>query len=221
MPAIAIDGPSGVGKSTLARALAGKLGYIYIDTGAMYRAVTLYALENGIYPADEAALTAALPDIKLDISYIGGEQRIFLNGKDVSEDIRTPEVTNTVSYPSAMPPVRRFLVEMQRKMAHSKNVIMDGRDIGTVVLPNADLKIYLTASDLERANRRHADFIRAGVDISLEDVLKDIRRRDGIDSSREDSPLCAADDAVLVDTTVNTFEMSLEFLSGLIRERGL
>ena len=221
MPSIAIDGPSGVGKSTLSRALAGKLGYIYIDTGAMYRAITLYALENGIDPSDECALTAALPDIELSISYRDGEQRVFLGDRDVSEEIRSERVTKVVSYPAAIPAVRSRLVEIQRSMAGSSNIVMDGRDIGTVVLPGADLKIFLTASDEERARRRLNDFVKMGENVRLEDVLTDIRRRDEFDSSREVSPLRAADDAIVVDTTSNTFEMSLEYLYNLVRERGL
>jgi cytidylate kinase len=219
MPAIAIDGPSGVGKSTLSRALAGALGYIYIDTGAMYRAVTLYALQNGIDPRDEASLVAALPGIRLSIRYQDGEQRIYLAGQDVSGEIRTPEVTNLVSYPSAMPEVRRYLVSLQREMAGSQDVIMDGRDIGTAVLPGAELKIFLKASDEERARRRYDEYIAKGVEVSYNDILRDIIRRDEIDSGRAASPLRAAADAVIVDTTPNTFEMSFGLLLGLIKEK--
>jgi len=221
MPSIAIDGPSGVGKSTLSRALAKKLGYIYIDTGAMYRTITLHALRHGIDPADESALTTALPGIDLAISYRDGELRVFLGGEDVSEEIRSERVTNTVSFPSAMPAVRSRLVDIQRDMAKNSNIVMDGRDIGTVVLPNADVKIFLTASAEERATRRLADFMAMGESVRYEDVLADIIRRDDLDSSREASPLRRADDAILVDSTPNTFEQTLELLYNLVRERGL
>jgi len=216
MPAIAIDGPSGVGKSTLSRAIAQKTGFIYIDTGAMYRAVTLHALRNGIDPKDEAAVVAELPGVELDIRYIDGEQRVFLSGDDVSEPIRSPEVTRLVSFPSAMPEVRAFLVQRQREMAASKNVLMDGRDIGTVVLPNAELKIFLTASDEERARRRYAEYLAKGEEISYDEVLADMRRRDEIDSSRAASPLRPADDALILDTSANSFDESFELLLGLI-----
>ena len=218
MPAIAIDGPSGVGKSTLSRAISEKIGFIYIDTGAMYRAVTLYALQNNIDPKSEPDMIAALPDIELDIRYINGEQRVFLSGRDVSEAIRTPEVTRLVSFPSAMPQLRSFLVKRQREMAASQNVLMDGRDIGTVVLPNAALKIFLTATDEERARRRYNEYLEKGKEVSYSEVLIDMRRRDEIDSSRAASPLRPADDAVIIDTSENSFEQSLGLLLDLINK---
>ncbi len=219
MQSIAIDGPSGAGKSTLARRLAAGLGFIYVDTGALYRAVGLFAKEQGIPRRDEAALAPRLAEIELELVYRGGEQRVLLCGRDVSDDIRAPDMSMAASDVSALPAVRAFLLETQRGMARRHSVIMDGRDIGTVVLPEADLKIFLTASPEDRAWRRLADFAARGDDITYEEVLADILRRDGQDTGRAIAPLRQADDAVRVDTTGLRFEQSLARLTALCRER--
>jgi len=202
MISIAIDGPSGAGKSTLAKMLAKDLGYIYVDTGAIYRSVGLYAIKNGIGSKDEAALESNLKNIDIKMTYDdNGLQRMILNGEDVTGMIRTPEVSIYASDVSAMPPVRKFLLDMQRKMAEEYNVIMDGRDIGTVVLPNADIKIFLTASAEIRAKRRYIELIEKNIDTTYEDVLKDQLYRDKNDSSRAIAPLKPAEDSVILDTS--------------------
>lgn len=212
MIAIAIDGPSGAGKSTLARAAAKELGYIYVDTGACYRAVGLFALEKGIDPGDEAALEPLLPEAKVELVHRDGEQRVLLNGRDVSEAIRAPEMGEAASKVSALPSVRAFLLNLQRDMAARQNVIMDGRDIGTVVLPDAQVKIFLTASDEERARRRYEEFVAKGQEISYNKVLEDMRSRDAWDAGRETSPLREAADAIRIDSTGNAFEKTLSII---------
>ena len=216
---IAIDGPSGAGKSTLARSIAAKLEYLYVDTGAIYRTIGLYALEKGIDPKDEAAVTASLPDIRVELAYgEDGLQHMLLNGRDVTKEIRLPEVSLYASAVSAHPPVRAFLLEMQRKLARENNVIMDGRDIGTVVLPDADVKVFLTASAAERARRRVLELEQRGTPQPFEKVLKEIEERDWNDSHRATAPLRQAEDAVLLDTTELDFAQSKQALLKLIGE---
>ena len=212
MTSIAIDGPSGVGKSTLARAAAKKLGYIYIDTGAFYRAVALFMLRNGVDVNDPDMVERLLPRVCLEIAYLSGEQRIFLNGEDVSESIRTPEVTRAVSPVSAIGSVRKHMVAQQQELARNVDVIMDGRDIGTVVLPDAAYKIFLTARDEVRAERRYKEYIANGQSVSYDEVLKDIRARDYYDSNREITPLRAAEDSIILDTSDMNFEQVLSHL---------
>ena len=201
MKNIAIDGPAGAGKSTIAKKLAKDLGYIYVDTGAMYRAMAYYFLKNGISAGDEAAIASACPDVDVTIRYENGEQQVLLNGENVNGVIRNEEVGNMASSTSVYPVVRTKLVELQRQLAAKENVIMDGRDIGTVVLPNADVKIYLTASSQVRAQRRYDELKAKGQECSLEDIEKDIIDRDYRDMHRETSPLKQAEDAVLLDSS--------------------
>ncbi len=216
---IALDGPSGAGKSTIAKALARELSLVYIDTGALYRSIGLYLTEQGIDPADRARTAKALPGISLDFRHIGGVQHVFLNGRDVSEDIRRHEISKAASDCSAHPEVRAFLLELQREIARRENVIMDGRDIGTVVLPEANLKIFLTASAEDRARRRYEELRAKGEEIDFATVLSDIEKRDYNDSHRAAAPLRPAPDAVLVDTTGNSFEQSCALLKKMIKER--
>lgn len=217
--AIAIDGPSGAGKSTIARRLAGDLHFIYVDTGALYRAVGYTVLRRGIEPGDAAEVETCLPGLRVTLRYVEGEQRVFVDDEDVSDRIRTPEVSMAASAVSALPAVRRFLLQLQRDMATSGDVIMDGRDIGTVVLPEAGLKIFLTASPEERARRRFLELREKGTDTTLEAVLADMRKRDHDDSSRAAAPLKAAEDAVLVDTTGLTLDEAVSRLKKLAKER--
>lgn len=217
--AIAIDGPSGAGKSTIARLLAADLRFIYVDTGALYRAVGYTMLQEGIDPADAAAVEERLPELQVELRYMDGVQRVFVNDEDVSDCIRTPEVSMAASAVSALPAVRQFLLQLQRDLAASSNVIMDGRDIGTVVLPDAGLKIFLTASPEERARRRYLELQEKGVDTTLEAVLEDMRQRDHNDSSRAAAPLKAAEDAVLIDTTGCSLEEAVERMKKLAKER--
>ena len=217
---IAIDGPSGAGKSTLARRCAAAFGFLYADTGAIYRTVGLAAIRAGIDRRSGAAVEALLPDLKIEMKYNEeGEQRMLLNGEDVSDMIRMPEVSLAASDVSALPAVRTFLMEMQRSLARNHSVIMDGRDIGTVVLPDADLKIFLTASAEERARRRVSQLLDKGICEDYVKVLAEIRYRDEQDMNRETAPLKQADDAVLLDTTSLSFEESFAALSQLILER--
>lgn len=219
MVSIAIDGPSGAGKSTLARRLAAELGYVYVDTGAMYRSIGLYTLRAGADCGSEAAVAALLPQISLSLEYQDGAQHILLNGEDVSDAVRTPEVSMAASAVSAHPPVRAFLLETQRELARRQNVLMDGRDIGTVILPNAQVKIFLTASPEERARRRFEELKARGETVTYEQVLEDVVQRDYNDTHREAAPLKAAPDAVTVDTTGLTFDESFEALLRVIRAR--
>lgn len=217
MISIAVDGPSGAGKSTLSRRLAAELGYIYVDTGAMYRTIGLYALRKGADLDSEAQLAALLPEIHLEMRYVDGVQHMFLNGEDVSGPIRTEEVSMAASHVSAHPAVRAFLLETQRGLARENNVLMDGRDIGTVVLPDAQVKIFLTASAEERARRRYDELAARGENVSYEQVLADVRQRDYNDTHRAAAPLCAAQDAVTVDTTGCDFEQSFQMMLDVIR----
>ena len=219
MISVAIDGPSGAGKSTLAKRLAKELGYLYVDTGAMYRAIGLFALRQGVDPKDEAAVTALLPRIQIELRYVDGAQRVLLCGEDVSEAIRAENVGMATSAVSAHPPVRAFLLELQRGMARTHDILMDGRDIGTVILPGATVKIFLTASAEARADRRFKELQDKGVDTDYETVLEDIRRRDYQDSHRATAPLRQAEDAVLVDTSEMDLEESFQALKSLILSR--
>ena len=213
---IAIDGPSGAGKSTLAKLLASELGYLYVDTGAIYRTVGLCAFRRGIAPEDRAGVVAMLGTFSLDLKHgEDGLQHMYLDGEDVSADIRRPEISMYASAVSA----REFLMEMQRGLARRQNVIMDGRDIGTVVLPDADLKLFLTASAEDRAQRRYAELREKGIATDFETVLADMATRDKNDASRAAAPLRQAEDAVLVDTTGNTLEESFQMLLKTVKER--
>ena len=198
---IAIDGPAGAGKSTIAKRLAKKLGFIYVDTGAMYRAMAYYFLQHNIDAKDENAIAAACPDVDVTITYENGEQQVLLNGENVNGVIRNEEVGNMASSTSVNPVVRKKLVELQRQLAKSADVIMDGRDIGTCVLPDAQVKIYLTASSATRAKRRYDELTEKGVSCDLAEIEKDIIDRDYRDMHRETSPLRQAEDAVLVDSS--------------------
>ena len=217
--AIAIDGPAGAGKSTIAKALAARLHNIYIDTGAMYRAIGLFALRSGVSGEDREGVAALLPEIRLELCFQDGAQHILLNGEDVSQAIRTPQASAYASLVSAIPAVRSFLLDYQRSFARSNSVIMDGRDIGTVVLPQADCKIFLTAGSEARARRRFAELQAKGDETPYEEVLAAIRQRDRQDSSREAAPLKAAEDAVVVDTTACTLEESIEKVYAVVKEK--
>lgn len=217
---VAIDGPSGAGKSTIAKTVAKRLGFTYIDTGAMYRTVALYALENGIDTKNkDGALETALPNITIDISYQDGNQHIFLNGEDVSEQIRTPQVSMGASDVATVPAVRLKLVELQRALARRQNVIMDGRDIGTYVLPDAEIKIFLTADVEDRARRRYEELIQKGNSVRFEDVLEDMKQRDRNDSARAFAPLRQAEDAEQIDTTGASLDESVERILSFIQKR--
>lgn len=217
---VAIDGPSGAGKSTIAKAVAERFGFIYVDTGAIYRTVGLAAARAGVDPEDPAAVTALLPSLDIALSHReDGLQHMHLNGEDVSAEIRTPAISRYASRVSAIPDVRAFLMDMQRDMARRTSVIMDGRDIGTVVLPDASLKIFLTASPEARGRRRFAELKEKGQDISLEEVLRDMAERDKNDSMRAAAPLRAAEDAVLVDTSELTLAESIDAVAELVQRR--
>lgn len=217
---IAIDGPSGAGKSTLARQIAKALGFLYVDTGAIYRTLALAALRRGIDPANSADVLEVLHGIKIDLGYgADGLQHMYLNGADVTEEIRTPAVSAGASAVSAIPAVRTFLMDMQRDLAASRDVVMDGRDIGTVVLPGADVKIFLTATAEERARRRYEELLLRGTEVDYETVLRDIVARDERDTSRTAAPLRQAEDAVAVDTTGKSQEESFDLLLNLIRRQ--
>ena len=218
MIAIAIDGPAGAGKSTIARLTAKKLGYLYVDTGALYRTVGYAAKLRGIDPGDAQQVAAMLPEITVDLRFDqDGVQQTLLNGQDVSGQIRSPEMSRYASLVSAHKAVREYLLWLQRKLAKEHNVIMDGRDIGTTVLPDADLKIYLTATPEDRARRRFDEYLSKGVSVDYDQLLNDIKQRDYDDSHREISPLRRAEDAKLVDTSGNTLEESLELMEAMIR----
>jgi len=217
---IAIDGPSGAGKSTVARRTAEKFGFIYVDTGAIYRTVGLAVYRRGIASGDREAVVALLPSLSISLRYgDDGVQRMYLDGEDVSAQIRLPEISIYASDVSAFPEVRSFLMEMQRSLARSHNVIMDGRDIGTVVLPDAGLKIFLTASAQARARRRLLELQQKGQDVTFEEVLRDIEYRDKNDSSRAAAPLKAAEDAVYLDSTQLDFDETCQAVETLVRER--
>ena len=216
---VAIDGPVGAGKSSIARTAAKMLGYIYVDTGALYRSIGLYCHRNGIDMADNGAVASVLSAVKPEIRLIDGVQHIYLNGEDVSEEIRLPEISMAASAVSAVPEVRAALLDLQRDMAKTNNVIMDGRDIGTVVLPNATVKIFLTAKAEIRAKRRYDELVAKGVDTTFEDVLADLNQRDYNDSHRAVAPLKQAEDAVLADTSEVDFDGSVKLVCDIIKER--
>lgn len=218
--AVAIDGPSGAGKSTIACAAAQHLGFMYVDTGAMYRTIGLAACRAGIQLRDNDAVIPLLAEISVDLRYENGEQRVLLNGEDVSDQIRTQEMSSYASFVSAIPQVRAFLLDTQRNMAKKYNVIMDGRDIGTVVVPDAQVKIFLTASAEARAHRRYLQLIQKGQKTTEEQVLAEQIQRDHNDSTRAAAPLKQAEDAVLVDTSALTLEQSIETVEEIIR-RGM
>lgn len=216
---VAIDGPSGAGKSTLARAAAKELDFLYVDTGAIYRTAALYMLRRKAAPESAGETAALLPEIDISMTYSGGIQRMLLNGEDVTDRIRTQEVSMAASIVAAHPPVRAFLLEMQRNMAKEHSVIMDGRDIGTVVLPEADVKIFLTASSEVRARRRWLELEQRGTSREFAQLLRETRERDENDSRRAASPLLPAPDAVALDTTEIDFQESLARIIQIIRER--
>lgn len=217
--AIAIDGPAGAGKSTIARRLAEKLGYIYVDTGALYRTVAYCVLKNGINPDEKDKVTALLSGVRVDIVYRAGEQRVLLDGEDVSELIRTPEVSEAASKTSAIPEVREYLLSLQRRIADENNVVMDGRDIATVVLPNAKVKIFLTANAEIRARRRYDELIQKGSKVTYEDVLADLKERDYRDMTREIAPLKPSAESVTVDTSELSLEESVAALESVVSEK--
>lgn len=213
---IAIDGPAGAGKSTIAKMVSAEMGYIYVDTGAMYRAVALYLTENNI-PDEDA--DKHMGEVEVALKFVDGAQRVYLGDRDVSELIRTPGISMAASRTSAIPAVRARLFDLQQKLARENNIIMDGRDIGTVVLPNADVKIFLTASAEERAKRRFKELSVKPDCPTYEEILKDIIQRDYNDMNRETAPLKQAEDAVLVDTTELTLEQSAARIAEIIKER--
>ena len=214
---IAIDGPAGAGKSTIAKRVSAELSFIYVDTGAMYRAIALYLLRKGIRTDDSEIVKEALKKIEIAIQYVEGEQRVLLNGEDVSGKIRTEEVGNMASKAAALPCVREKLLELQRNLAKEHDVVMDGRDIGTNILPQAQLKIYLTASVDTRANRRYKELQEKKVDCDLEEIKKDIEQRDYQDMHRETAPLIQAKDAIYLDSSDLTIDQVVEKIKSLVK----
>lgn len=214
---VAIDGPAGAGKSTIAKAAAKALGYIYVDTGALYRAIAYNAVSTGVVD-DTNKIIAMLDDTNVELKYVDGVQAVYLNGKDVSAFIRTPEISMGASKVSAIPEVRAFLLNLQRDIAKTNNVIMDGRDIATVVLPNADVKIFLFASPECRAERRYKELIEKGEEVSFDDVLADVNQRDYQDSHREIAPLKPSEDSVMADTSKINLEESIQLIIDIIKE---
>ncbi len=215
---VAIDGPAGAGKSTISRKAAAELGYIYIDTGALYRTVGLNALRKGAdIDSSEEIVSTLTDELKVELKFLGGEQRMFLCGEDVSDKIRTPEASMAASKVSAIPAVRAYLFDLQKNLAKENNCIMDGRDIGTVVLPDADVKIFLTASPEARAQRRYKELTEKGMDVKYQEVLEDMIQRDYNDSHREIAPLKQADDAILCDTSDLDLQQSIELIINTIK----
>ena len=218
--AVAIDGPAGAGKSTISKSAAKELGFIYVDTGALYRTVGLAASRKNVEPVQGEEVNNLLDSIKVELTFNDkGEQVVLLNGEDVSAFIRTPEASMMASKISAIPEVRAYLLDLQRNMATTNNVIMDGRDIGTVVLPNAEVKIFLTATPEARATRRYKELVEKGMDVKYDDILQDVITRDYNDSHREIAPLKQADDAVLADTTEIDLQGSIDLIVSIIKER--
>lgn len=218
MKAVAIDGPAGAGKSTIARKAAQALGFIYVDTGALYRAIGYYMAGQGIDTANEGEVVPLLSGVSVELKFVDGVQHVFLNGEDVSEKIRTPEMSMHASNVSAILPVRDFLFDLQRDIAARNDVVMDGRDIGTEVLPNADVKIFLTAAPEDRARRRYEEHIAKGEQVDYDRILTDVRQRDYNDSHRAVRPLRQAEDAILLDTTGNELEQSVRLVIDTIRQ---
>lgn len=218
---IAIDGPAGAGKSTIAKQIAKRLNYIYVDTGAMYRAMALYLMRQGVNPADVEQIGRVCQNASISIAYENGEQVVYLNGENVNAYLRTEEVGNMASATSVVPKLREKLVSLQKELAAQKDCVMDGRDIGTCVLPKADVKIYLTASSLVRARRRMEELLAKGQSADLETIKADIEERDYRDMHRETSPLCQAQDAVLVDNSDMTLEQGVERILEVCKEKGL
>lgn len=216
---VAIDGPAGAGKSSVAKLVSKKLGYIYVDTGALYRTVGLYSIRSGVDTKNPEAVAATLPNIKVELKFVDDTQHVFLNGEDVSEAIRTPEASMGASDVSAIPAVRAFLFDLQRDIAKNNNCIMDGRDIGTVVLPDAQVKVFLTASPESRADRRYKELIEKGEKVEYKDVLDDINKRDYQDSHREIAPLRQAEDAIFFDNSGCNLEQGAEKLLQIIKEK--
>jgi len=216
---VAIDGPAGAGKSSVAKAAAAKLGYIYVDTGALYRAVGLNALNRGIDTTDAAAVEESLKDITVELAFVDSQQQVLLNGENVSSLIRTPEASMAASNVSAIPAVRAFLFDLQRDIAKANDCIMDGRDIGTVVLPDAKVKIFLTAAPEVRAKRRYDGLIAKGSNVEYKDVLEELIQRDYNDSHRETAPLKPAEDSVYLDNGELDLEASVEKVIGIIKEK--
>ncbi len=215
---VAIDGPAGAGKSTIARAAAKKLGYIYVDTGALYRTVALAAVRREVLD-DADGVAAMLPQISVELKFENGEQQVYLDGENVSSLIRTPQISMGASKVSAIPKVREYLLSLQQSIAKENNVIMDGRDIATVVLPNADVKIFLFATPECRAQRRYKELIEKGENVTYEDVLKDVNDRDYQDSHREIAPLKPSEDSVMADTSDLDLQQSTEMIIGIIKEK--
>ena len=216
---IAIDGPGGAGKSTVAKAVAKRLDILYVDTGALYRTVGLYVRSKNVDPKDAEGVGALLPEIKIEVKYENGAQRVYLNGVDHGDAIRTPEMSMYASAVSAIPAVRAFLLETQKDIARKNSVIMDGRDIGTVIIPDADLKVFMTASAECRAMRRFKELTERGQTVRYEDVLAEMNQRDGQDSSRAIAPTKAADDAVYFDNSDLDFEQTVDAIIKMVEER--
>jgi cytidylate kinase len=214
---VAIDGPAGAGKSTIAKAAAKALGYIYVDTGALYRTVALGAVRAGVLESDDG-IAALLPNLHVELKFVDGSQHVYLNGEDVSDLIRTPEISMGASKVSAVPAVRAFLLDLQRDLAKKNNVIMDGRDIATVVLPNAQVKIFLSATPECRARRRYKELVEKGQTVTYEDVLADVNRRDYQDSHREIAPLKPSADSIMADTSELDLQQSTDLIINIIRE---
>ncbi len=213
---VAIDGPAGAGKSTIAKKIAKELNFIYVDTGALYRAIAFFSLKNSANTKIEDEISLLLPKINLEIKFINNEQRVFLNDEDVSDLIRTPEISMSASNVSAHPSVRKFLLDLQKKIASENNIIMDGRDIGTVILPNADLKIFLTADAKERAKRRYDELTAKSMQVDFEIILKEIIERDENDSNRAVAPLKCANDAIKIDSTKMSILEVVDTIKSLI-----
>ncbi len=218
MKAVAIDGPAGAGKSTISRKVAQEIGFVYVDTGALYRTVGLYVIGKGADTKNADEVVPLLSEISVEMKFINKVQKIFLNGEDVSDKIRLPEISMAASDVSAIPAVREFLFDMQRSIALKENVVMDGRDIGSVVLPNADVKIFLTASPEDRARRRYEELLSKGVEVDYDTVLEDVKQRDYNDSHRKIAPLCVAEGAVVIDTTGNELEKSVSIMVDTVKK---
>lgn len=216
---VALDGPSGAGKSTVAKILAAKMGYVYVDTGALYRTVGLYAMENGVAKDNEAGIIALLDTIDVQLTYENGEQHVLLNGSDVGGKIRTPDASMYASAVSKIPEVRTYLLDLQKKIAAKGGVVMDGRDIGTVIMPDAEVKVFMTATPEERARRRHKELLEKGENVTFEEVLADMIQRDKNDSERETAPLKPADDAVMFVNDGYDAEGCADYIIGLIRQK--